>query len=247
MTNQQVLDTEQELLRLRAEYDNFVYHTTHDLAALFRHINVFATEVSDQLTKQDDIFFKEHVDIHKFAELISTTSKNGSTIIRALQDYDELDKTPPNLTTIDLNSLVTDAISNLNSVEGLSDVKMVYQDLPTIVSDRKLLLKVFQEIFKNSIMYRDPKSTCYVTISVVSDKDNWVFKFTDNGLGIKLGIEERIFNILTRADNSNKYRGLGMGLAIIRRCIAHLGGQTSLEKNQPTGVIIRFNTPKLTS
>lgn len=154
MTNQQVLDTEQELLRLRAEYDNFVYHTTHDLAALFRHINVFATEVSDQLTKQDDIFLKEHVDIHKFAELISTTSKNGSTIIRALQDYDELDKTPLNLATIDLNSLVTDAISNLNSVEGLAEVKIKYKNLPTIVSDRKLLLKVFQEIFKNSIMYR---------------------------------------------------------------------------------------------
>src|SRR6185503_15262498 len=46
----------------------------------------------------------------------------------------------------------------------------------------------------------------------------------DNGIGIPLEYQERIFNVFERLHPQDLFPGTGLGLAIVRRAIERMGG-----------------------
>lgn len=58
---------------------------------------------------------------------------------------------------------------------------------------------------------------------------------TDDGKGLPLGMEEQIFERFTRGDSESSTTGLGLGLALSRDLVKHLGGSLSANNVQPHG------------
>jgi signal transduction histidine kinase len=51
----------------------------------------------------------------------------------------------------------------------------------------------------------------------------------DNGIGIALENQSRIFRVFERLHGAEDYPGTGLGLAIVRKGMERMGGQVSLE------------------
>jgi signal transduction histidine kinase len=57
----------------------------------------------------------------------------------------------------------------------------------------------------------------------------------DNGIGIESKFHERIFNIFQRLHTGDEYPGTGIGLAIVKKSVALMGGDVSLESEPGKG------------
>ncbi|MGH7971449.1 MAG: ATP-binding protein, partial [Limisphaerales bacterium] len=57
--------------------------------------------------------------------------------------------------------------------------------------------------------------------------------FQDNGIGIENSAHEKIFHIFQRLDT--KYEGTGIGLAIVQKAAARMGGHVGMESEPGRG------------
>ena len=106
-------------------------------------------------------------------------------------------------------------------------------DLPLMLVDGLLIEQVFVNILENAARYTPQQST--VTIRAAPDGEFLRLSISDDGPGLPIGDEDRIFEKFYRANpTADGGRGSGLGLAICRAIVkAHRGMMTA--SNRPTG------------
>ena len=97
-----------------------------------------------------------------------------------------------------------------------------------VLGDRWQLMDAVVNLVQNAINYSDENARVAVAVAQVHDEDaDWVeIKVTDNGIGISLEDQERIFERFYRVDygRSRESGGTGLGLSIVRHiALAHQG------------------------
>jgi light-regulated signal transduction histidine kinase (bacteriophytochrome) len=82
-------------------------------------------------------------------------------------------------------------------------------------------------------------------VSARRDGENWLFSFTDNGIGIEPDYADRIFVIFQRLHDKAAYPGTGIGLAMVRKIIEYHGGRVWLDTTVTRGARFCFTLPTL--
>jgi signal transduction histidine kinase len=67
----------------------------------------------------------------------------------------------------------------------------------------------------------------------------------DNGIGITLKNQKRIFNVFERLHGSEIYPGTGIGLAIVRRGVERMGGRVGVQSQAGEGSRFWIDLPKV--
>jgi two-component system sensor histidine kinase KdpD len=105
-------------------------------------------------------------------------------------------------------------------------------DIPLIFVDGLLLEQLFVNLLENAARYTPPESVVTIT---ARPEGRWLtIVITDNGPGLPLGAEERIFEKFYRGGKIDAARGSGLGLAICR-AVAKVHGGTISARNRPEG------------
>ncbi len=116
--------------------------------------------------------------------------------------------------------------------------------LPVIQAAPKQIKKVFQELLRNALIYHAKGRTPEVLVTAEETDDNWKFSVADNGIGVKPGSAERIFDVLKRLVKDKEYPGTGMGLAIAKKIVHRHRGDIWVKSQQHTGVIFCLTVSK---
>jgi signal transduction histidine kinase len=83
--------------------------------------------------------------------------------------------------------------------------------------------QVFANLLDNAIKYTPEGGK--VTVRARTEENNVVVSVQDNGMGIPVEEQEKIWDRLYRGDKSRSQRGLGLGLSLVRAIVhAHQGG-----------------------
>ena len=102
--------------------------------------------------------------------------------------------------------------------------------------------RAIQNIIDNSITYGKK-----VIIKINKDKNNLVFEFEDDGIGIDEKNYEKAFRPFSRLDesrNQNNHSGVGLGLSIANDVVRMHGGQITLYKSLNLGGLgVRMRIP----
>ncbi len=102
--------------------------------------------------------------------------------------------------------------------------------------------RAIQNIIDNSITYGKK-----VIIKINKDKNNLVFEFEDDGIGIDEKNYEKAFRPFSRLDesrNQNNHSGVGLGLSIANDVVRMHGGQITLYKSLNLGGLgVRIRIP----
>jgi two-component system sensor histidine kinase KdpD len=118
-------------------------------------------------------------------------------------------------------------------------------DLPLLLVDGLLLEQLFVNLLENAARYTPLRASIGITAHV--DARWLVVSVADDGPGLPLGSEERIFEKFHRADlAADAARGSGLGLAICR-AIAEVHGATITAANRPGGgaqFLLRLPLPR---
>ena len=111
-----------------------------------------------------------------------------------------------------------------------------------IYSNRDYLKQILMNLIANAIAYTPEKGT--VIVDIESDGEYAIIQIIDNGMGIPLESQSRIFERFYRVDTARTRNsgGTGLGLSIVKWVVESIGGQIELfsEENVGTTFVVRL-------
>ncbi len=209
------------------ELERFAYVAAHDLKSPLNGIVGLSQLLSENYSSQIDDEGKE------ILSLIAKSSDNLRNLIDGLLEYSRCDKVlKENKSQINLDSLVDDFTGLFVYEKNLTlELKTSITD---IVLNRAALEQVLINLVTNSIKYNDKKNV-EIEIGVSETTTHYKFYVQDNGPGIALENQEKIFDIFKIMDNQDRFgnKGNGIGLATVKKVIENSGGTIKI-KSEPT-------------
>lgn len=231
-----LLKSNQELARSNAELEQFAYVASHDLQAPLATIASYAQllekRYKDQLDSQAS----------KFIGNIVHGCTRMQTLIDDLLEYSRVGRSQRPFELVDCNHAIQQTIANLQGAIRDTKAVVTYNNLPTVMGDNSQLVQLFQNLVGNAIKYRhDAAPAVHITAS--KQEGNWLFSISDNGIGIAMQHQERIFQIFQRLHTQREYSGTGIGLAICQKIVERHGGSIWVESEPGQGSTFHFTLP----
>lgn len=133
------------------------------------------------------------------------------------------------------------ALLNLDEEMKAVAAKVSFHDLPTVYGDFDRLQLVFEHLLKNAVQYSGDQ-TPEIAVTCEMKERVWVVEVRDNGPGIELEFQDRIFELYTRL-HGKSIPGNGLGLAICRSIITGHGGKIWIDSSPGDGSSFCFTLP----
>lgn len=108
--------------------------------------------------------------------------------------------------------------------------------------DEKLLYSILSNLLSNAIKYSPPESTIYVTFE--GELESITFKIKDEGIGIAIEDQQKLYDPFSRGNNSRGILGTGLGLAIVKKCLDLHQGKISVESQVGSGSTFTVQIPQ---
>ena len=170
------------------------------------------------------------------------------SLITGLLDYSRIGKSGETPEAISLAVAINESLLNLElAIRDAAAMVTVADDLPHIVGDPIEVVRLFQNLIGNAIKYHAPDRAPIVSIDWQDQGKTWLVRVSDNGIGIPAADLERCFGIFQRLVTSVQYEGTGIGLAVCKKIVEHLGGRIWAESVVGEGSCFLISLPKVTS
>jgi signal transduction histidine kinase len=108
-----------------------------------------------------------------------------------------------------------------------------------IIIDRDQILRVFNNLIKNSIQAISNPEHGKIEISIAQKNSIYQIRISDNGSGIPKDQQEKIFY----PRFTTKSSGMGLGLAMTKGIVENSGGSISIESAEGEGTTFFINLP----
>ena len=145
---------------------------------------------------------------------------------------------------VELTALVRETASQL-APEGAragSALEVVTQGPVEGQWDRLRLEQVLTNLLSNAFKFGQGKP---ITLTVGGDGERAVLGVQDEGLGIALADQQRVFGRFERAVPTHRFGGLGLGLYIAREIVEAHGGEISLASIPGAGTTFTITLPRV--
>ena len=221
----------QELNRSNSELRQFAYIASHDLQEPLRKIRTF----SDKL-----VFRHQHeIDSEVKAVIgrIESSAKRMQELIQDMLNFTSLVTREDEKQQVDLNKIVTQALSEFVEQSKQSHAIIKWDHLPVLNGNGDQLFLLFKSLFDNAFKFAKPGESPVIRISyqyidgnsgdddVPKGKNYHRIIMEDKGIGFNNEFAEKIFIIFQRLHTQQSgYRGKGIGLAIAQRIMTNHNG-----------------------
>ena len=229
-----------ELESATLELDNFMYKSSHDIRGpLVRLLGICHVALLDvQDTKAREYF-----------TMMSETAQHINNIFDRMKMLSDINSMEVAHELIDFESLIARAREDLKMLHGYSAVEFVIdidKDLK-FYSDKFLLETIVHNMVENSVKFHEKseQENKFIRLTIKSKgKKSVLFSFIDNGIGIKKGNVDEIFAMFSKA--ASEYRNVGLGLYIVKQCVAKLDGKVRLLRSNDGFTSFEVKLPRYT-
>jgi signal transduction histidine kinase len=218
------------LEEVNAELEAFTYSASHDLRVPLRHMRGYAEAILDEpsSTLSED---------HQFnlRRILSCVQRMDVLIIDLLA-YSRLSRDEITLESLPLDQALKDVLADQRaSIEASGASIDVQGPLPRVLADSVGLRQVLFNLLSNALKFVAPGVTPRVVIRAESRGSRVRLWIEDNGIGIEPRFHEDIFVIFRRLHGVKVYGGTGIGLSLVRKGMARIGGECGVESNPGEG------------
>lgn len=197
---------------------------SHDLKAPLRQIRLFADMIAE------DISAGKTEDLAMFSGYISERSESMEQMTSNLLEYSQLAYQQIKPREFRLSDAVTAAWSNLAVNVEEAQAQLISDMDIEVCADLGLVTQLFQNLFANSLKYRQPDRPATIRVSALIADNSATIAVEDEGIGIDAAQAERIFGVFQRLHADEKmYSGSGIGLALCRRIVESHDGHIVLD------------------
>ncbi|TWJ04493.1 PAS domain S-box-containing protein [Mucilaginibacter frigoritolerans] len=219
--------------------NDFIAMASHELKTPLTSIKAYLQILAKKLSPLQDTFvtnalMKAGYQVNKMSDLIHGFLDLSKLESGKLQLQEQL---------FDINKLITDVIADINAVSVGNYIKFKYREPIFINADKEKIEQVISNFLSNAIKYSDKGSKIH--IGSKKDESNLVVSVADEGIGIKLKDQEKLFQRFYRVESEKmkNISGFGIGLYLASEIILRHKGRIWVESDDNAGSTFYFSLP----
>ena len=235
---------ELEIKAYEAEAQNIILEkfagtAAHDIKSPLATIVMLADLLDYQYSQQLD---------GKGLELIKMINTSANSLTQFIDEILKYSQNTRLLSEDKENVIVQEIIVGIiQLIDPNSEVKFTIlpQTNFTVYTNKGALKQIILNLLVNCLKYND-KRDIKISITIEDLKTHVKFNVIDNGPGIKIEDQDRIFQIFETTSNSSKSgeKGTGIGLATVKSLVEGLGGAIHLTSEIGKGANFEFTLRK---
>lgn len=220
--------------KLAEQLEKFIYITSHDLNAPVRAIDNLADWLKEDLGDTVNESISENL------SLLKNRVKRLDTLLNGLLDYSRTAKLNEENRMIIAENIIKESFDVI--MEGKDFNLSVNNGMVEFVANRKKILRVFTEVFKNAIIHH-PDKKGNINVDCISSNDSLEFIITDDGSGIKPQHAQVIFDLFHTLQSKDVVSTAGVGLTVAKKLIEESGGKIWINPSLKKGTAVHFTLP----
>ncbi len=229
--NAELHASNQRLLRTNADLDNFIYTASHDLWNPISNIEGLL------LALQHDLALPPGAgDVTELLALMQDSVDRFKRTIRDLTDVARLQQAhAPFATEIDLARLIDEVRRDLASqfAAAAGTLTVEVSACHTLHFAEKNLRSIIYNLLSNGLKYRHPARPPQLAIRCYATPNNHVLTVQDNGLGLDVTQQGKVFGLFQR--QHDHVEGSGVGLYMVKKIMENAGGTIEVESELGVG------------
>ena len=234
---QEIEKQNKQLINKNKELEQITYIASHDLQepllTLTTYCQLLNEEFGGALGGEGDIFIN----------FITKSATRMRLLILCLMQYARISKLE-NTVTVDFDAIVNEVLLELEPM--IAESKAVIQLGNSVTFDcYPIHIKSLMEnLISNAIKFSQKKGKPSITIHSEERNEDYLFKVSDNGIGIEPKNRDQIFLIFKRLHHQKEYVGQGIGLAHCKKIVEIHQGEIWVESDSNTGSTFYFTISK---
>ncbi len=239
------------------ELETIVYVASHDLRSPLVNIMGFSKELGracDKIKAKLTSTTDDKVDRAEILELLSADVPEAiqfilagvtriDTLLSGFLRFSRLGRAALKIEKLDMNRLLATIASAMEFQLKRAGAALLIQPLPGCYADAVQLNQVFSNLLDNALKYLVPSRAGQITVSGETRNGRSLYRVADNGRGIALEHQGKIFEIFHRL-NPAETEGEGLGLTIAQRSLERQNGRIWLESKVGVGTTFFVSLPK---
>jgi two-component system sensor histidine kinase/response regulator len=197
---------------MRKDMESFSYSVSHDLRAPLRAILGFSEVLAEKSAAALDEEGKA------LLSKIQASAMNMNRLISSLLDLAMVASKPINITNVDMGASAEKAF--LEVTEGLAETyEFVKGEMPEAKGDPVLLHQVWVNLISNAAKFSKKSAIKRIEVggNIIGDEN--VYFVYDSGVGFDQQYADKLFKVFQRLHSTQKFEGIGIGLALVHRII----------------------------
>lgn len=230
-----------ELREKREEMELFFYGVSHDMKSPVIAISNFGQMLEETLTEHP-------TNLKAAADLVARirrSSANLRALVLELLEFARAEQAKPSYKVVDAANVLGSVIEEAEPFARERGVRLEKTGGSLrMVADPDRLRHIAVNLVQNAIKFMPPDKRGWVRVRWHPEGAEFVLQVQDNGAGIPPVAQARIFRPFQHHAHAGvEATGSGLGLSIVHRLVASLGGRVTLESREAWGTIFTVRLP----
>src|SRR4028118_1129940 len=233
---QKALEKEKELIELKSRFISMVSHEIRTPLNVILASSQILERYSDKWSseKKHEFFQRIKDSVLKMTELLNNVLLIGKV------EFGKKDFNPVSLT---LEKFCSELLAEIKLSDG-GKHKIIFVSKSKNTNayvDKKLLRHILTNLLSNAVKYSPQGSTVYLELSCQDAEA--IFEIRDEGIGIPVEDQDKLFESFHRARNAKNLPGTGLGLTVVRQSVEGHGGKISVNSKLGVGTTFTVSLP----
>lgn len=219
---------------------DFFSHASHELKSPL-------TAISGHAELIEHGFIKDDKEIIEAAQMIHNQAMHMSLLVEDMLMLSRLEQLETkDYEKQDLNQILKSTIEILNPLIQAKHMHLKINANKIMMNcDPIDMQKLFKNLIENACKYSDENKE--ITVELYQKSDNIYFRVIDQGQGISLEHQQRVFERFYRVDKGRLDGGTGLGLAIVKHIVIKYNGHVDLTSQYGKGTEILIQLKEIKS
>ena len=234
-TEKELINKNEELKKINAELDNFVYSVSHDLRSPLLSIRGLLGLILHSHLVSDEVA--------GYLKMAETSINRLDGTIKDILEYSRNARTEVLQQEVDVQKLCEFVFQDLrDDANPPITLKTKITGSYKITTDRNRLGALLKNLMSNAIKYAKPNHPdAYVEVVFINHGNTFECFVNDNGIGISEEYQSKVFDMFFRGHAASS--GTGLGLYIVKEIVQKMGGTISLSSSLGEGTSVHLSLP----